>query len=140
MSPLPHHLLPDTASVLADGSLSVGGVPLLDLASQYGTPLFVYDEQHLRNRCREAVESFGNDSVVYATKAFLCKAMARLAHEEGLMLDVATAGELYVACSDVAHARVVSELNRFVSLEIRFHLVPPSDFHALTTTCLPSRD
>ena len=97
MSPVSRHLLPDTASDAGDGSLSIGGVPLLSLAEQYGTPLFVYDETHLRNRCREAVSAFGADRVVYATKAFLCKAMARLAHEEGLMLDVATQGELFVA-------------------------------------------
>src|SRR5262245_16030162 len=97
MSALSHQLLPDTASVLADGSLALGGVALVDVAAEYGTPVFVYDEQHLRNRCREAVESFGADRVVYATKAFLCKAMARLAHEEGLLLDVATGGELFVA-------------------------------------------
>lgn len=99
MSPLPRHLLPETATDLADGSLAIGGVPLLDAAAQYGTPLFVYDERHLRNRCSEAVEAFGANRVVYATKAFLCRAMARLVHEEGLMLDVATAGELYVALS-----------------------------------------
>jgi diaminopimelate decarboxylase len=97
VNPLPRNVLPDTAAELADGSLAIGGVPLLELAAQYGTPVFVYDEQHLRSRCREAVESFGANRVVYATKAFLCRAMARLAHEEGLMLDVATAGELFVA-------------------------------------------
>ena len=68
----------------------------LDLAAEFGTPLFVYDEAHLRARCREAVAAFG-DGVAYATKAFLCRAMARLAHEEGLHLDVATGGELHVA-------------------------------------------
>ncbi len=99
MSKLPPHLLPDTATELADGSVAIGGVPLLELASRYGTPVFVYDEQHLRNRCREAVDSFGANRVVYATKAFLCRAMARLVHEEGLMLDVATSGELFVALS-----------------------------------------
>jgi diaminopimelate decarboxylase len=67
-----------------------------DLAAEHGTPLFVYDEAHLRARCREAVDAFG-DGVAYATKAFLCRAMARLAHEEGMHLDVATAGELHVA-------------------------------------------
>ena len=59
--------------------------------------MFVYDEEHLRARCREAVAAFGRERVVYATKAFLCTAMARLAHEEGLLLDVATGGELFVA-------------------------------------------
>jgi len=90
-------LLPDTAKVDSSGALSIGGIPLADLAHEFGTPLFVYDEQHLRTRCREAVESFGHRRVVYATKAFLCAAMARLAVEEGLMLDVATGGELFTA-------------------------------------------
>src|SRR3954451_5917852 len=94
---LPRALLPDTAEVAADGSLSIGGCSVTELAARYGTPLFVYDEAHLRNRCREAVAAFGYQNVVYATKAFLCKAMALLAYEEGLLLDVATAGELHVA-------------------------------------------
>jgi diaminopimelate decarboxylase len=58
--------------------------------------LFVYDEAHIRARCREARAAFG-DGVAYATKAFLCKAMARLAHEEAMCLDVSTLGELEVA-------------------------------------------
>jgi len=95
--PIPRALLPDTAAVDGDGRLSIGGCDLLDLAADHGTPLFVYDEAHLRARCREAVEAFGDGNVVYATKAFLCTAMARLAHEEGLLLDVATGGELHVA-------------------------------------------
>ncbi len=97
MNPVPMGLLPDTAAVLPDGSLSIGGCSVVELAAQYGTPVFVYDEAHLRARCREAVEAFGPGRAVYATKAFLCGAMARLAHEEGMMLDVASGGELYVA-------------------------------------------
>lgn len=96
-SALPLDLLPDTSVASADGRLRVGGVDVLELAEQYGTPLFVYDEAHLRSRCREAREVFGPDGAVYATKAFLCRAMARLVHEEGLRLDVATGGELEVA-------------------------------------------
>jgi len=94
--PIPRHLLPDTAAIDADGRMSVGGVDLTELAQEFGTPLFVYDEEHLRSRCREAVEVFGT-GVAYATKAFLCVAMAKLAHEEGMYLDVATLGELHVA-------------------------------------------
>ena len=93
---LPRYVLPDTAAVGRDGRLSVGGVALLDLADEYGTPLFVYDEAHLRARCREAVDAFG-DGVAYGSKAFLCTAMARLVHEEGMRVDVATGGELHVA-------------------------------------------
>ena len=94
--PLPRHLLPDTAEIGPDGNTALGGCDLVDLANQWGTPLFVYDEDHLRSRCREAVAAFGG-GVAYASKAFLCSAMARLAHEEGLQLDVATGGELFLA-------------------------------------------
>ena len=94
--PLPRHLLPDSAEVADDGRLRIGRCDLLDLAAEHGTPLFVYDEAHLRARCREAVAAFG-DGVAYAAKAFLCLAMARLAHEEGMHIDVATGGELHVA-------------------------------------------
>jgi diaminopimelate decarboxylase len=95
-APVARHLLPLTSERDAAGRMSVGGVDLLDLADEVGTPAFVYDEEHLRSRCREAVSAFG-PGVAYATKAFLCKAMAALAHEEGLALDVSTAGELAVA-------------------------------------------
>jgi diaminopimelate decarboxylase len=94
--PIPRRLLPDSAEVLTDGSLAIGGCAVADLAAEFGTPLFVYDEDHLRARCREAVAAFG-DGVSYATKAFLCLAMARLVHEEGMHLDVATGGEMHVA-------------------------------------------
>jgi len=96
MSALPWHLLPDNASTDADGRLSIAGCDVIDLATEYGTPLFVYDEDHVRARCREAVAAFP-DGVAYATKAFLCTAMARLAVEEGMDLDVSTGGEIHVA-------------------------------------------
>ena len=94
--PLPWGLLPDSAAIHDDGWLSVGGCSTQDLAEEFGTPLFVYDEDHLRARCRAAVATFG-EGVAYAGKAFLCLAMARLVHEEGMHLDVATAGEMHVA-------------------------------------------
>ncbi len=94
--PIPRRLLPDSAAVLPNGSLGVAGCAVADLAAEFDTPLFVYDEDHLRARCREAVAAFG-DGVSYATKAFLCLAMARLVHEEGMHLDVATGGEMHVA-------------------------------------------
>lgn len=98
MSALPQSLLPDNASVDAEGVLHIGGVSTLELAKRFGTPLFVYDEAHLRARCREAVEAFP-DGVAYASKAFLCKAMAQLAYGEGMHIDVASGGELFVARS-----------------------------------------
>ena len=85
-----------TAEVAADGRLSIGGVDVLELVEEHGTPLFVYDEEHLRRRCREAVAAFG-DGVAYASKAFLCTAMAALVAEEDMCIDVSTGGELHVA-------------------------------------------
>ena len=96
MSAVPFSLLPDSSTAGEDGSLWIGGCSTLQLAEEFGTPLFIYDEEHLRARCRETMASFG-DQAVYAGKAFLCLAMARLAHEEGLRIDVASGGELFVA-------------------------------------------
>ncbi len=96
MAPLPWSLLPDNAAVGPDDRLQIAGCDLLDLAAEFGTPLFVYDEDHLRARCREAADAFGHHAV-YASKAFLCRAMAKLVAEEGLGIDVASGGELHVA-------------------------------------------
>jgi diaminopimelate decarboxylase len=98
MSALPWDLLPDTASVGSAGQLTIGGCDTLGLAAEFGTPLFVYDEAHLRMRCREASTAFAGNAV-YASKAFLCRAMARLAHGEGLAIDVSTGGEMHI-CLD----------------------------------------
>ena len=97
MTAIPLSLLPKTAEVRPDGSLSIGGCRVLDIVAEFGTPVFIYDEAHLRARCREAVAVFGPGRAVYATKAFLCKAMARLAYDEGMLLDVASGGEMHVA-------------------------------------------
>ncbi len=121
MQPFPFRLLPDSAEIV-DGRLQVGGCDLIDLAGEFGTPLFVYDEQHLRDRCREAVAVFG-DGVAYATKAFLCTAMARLAHEEGMALDVATGGELHIALhAGVPADRLVFHGNNKSRRELRMAL------------------
>ena len=94
-NPVPFHLLPENSSVGASGQLVIAGCDTLELANEFGTPLFVYDEEHLRARCREAVAAFGSHAT-YASKAFLCRAMAKLAYEEGMAIDVATGGELSV--------------------------------------------
>jgi diaminopimelate decarboxylase len=117
--PVARNLLPDTAAIADDGRLSIGGCDLLELAERFGTPLFVYDEAHLRARCREAVAAFG-DGVAYASKAFLCLAMAQLAHEEGMHLDVATGGELHVALTaGVPTDRLVLHGNNKSTEELR---------------------
>lgn len=119
MTALPRELLPDNATIDDTGRLSIGGCDVLDLAEEFGTPLFVYDEDHLRARCREAVSAFG-DGVAYAAKAFLCTAMARLAHEEGMHIDVASGGELFVVlAAGVPADRVVLHGNNKSRDELR---------------------
>jgi diaminopimelate decarboxylase len=111
-------LLPMTAAISDSGSLSVGGVDLCGLADSVGTPVFVYDELHLRARCREAVAAFG-DGVAYASKAFLCRAMAGLAHREGMWVDVSTGGEFHVArAAGVPPSRLVLHGNNKSDAEL----------------------
>ncbi|KKW63900.1 diaminopimelate decarboxylase [Mycolicibacterium elephantis] len=81
-----------------DGVVSIAGVPVTDIAAQFGTPVFVIDEDDFRSRCREMAAAFGGgENVRYAAKAFLCTEIARWVDEEGLALDVASGGELAVA-------------------------------------------
>jgi len=116
--PIEGSLFPDTA-VLREGGVSVGGVELRDLAAQFGTPLFVYDEATLRARCREAASCF-DDGVAFASKSFLCGAMARLAFEEGLCIDVATGGELDIVLrSGVPASRVIMHGNNKSAEEVK---------------------
>jgi diaminopimelate decarboxylase len=122
MTPIPRHLLPDTAVIGPDGHLSIGGCDIGELARVHGTPLFVYDEDHLRDRCRLTVAEFAGGAT-YASKAFLCRAMARLAHDEGMRIDVATGGELHVALSaGVPASRLVFHGNNKSSMELRMAL------------------
>jgi diaminopimelate decarboxylase len=116
--------------------LEIGGCSVEQLVEEFGTPLFVYDEAHLRARCREAVAAFGPDRVIYATKAFLCRAMARLAHDEGLLLDVATGGELRVAlaagvpasaCTLHGNNKSGDELREAIEAEVRYIVVDSFD-------------
>jgi diaminopimelate decarboxylase len=80
-----------------EGAMTVGGVDVRDLAAEYGTPLYVLDEGDFRSRAREFTAAFADEDVYYAGKAFLCGAVARWVSEEGLGLDVCSAGELAVA-------------------------------------------
>ncbi len=91
-------LFPLTAVVNDVGHLEVGGCDSLDLAGEFGTPLYVFDEDTLRIMCREFVGEFGsrypNSRVAYASKAFLNPTIAKLVLDEGLGLDVVSGGEL----------------------------------------------
>ncbi|WP_210585929.1 diaminopimelate decarboxylase [Streptomyces sp. GESEQ-35] len=79
------------------GDLAVAGVPLTEIADRFGTPVYVIDEGEVRERCRTYRHAFPDAEVLYAAKAFLCRAMVHWTAEEGLGLDVCSAGELELA-------------------------------------------
>ncbi|MFD3513066.1 diaminopimelate decarboxylase [Streptomyces sp. NPDC058657] len=79
------------------GRVLVGGVPLSDIADSHGTPVYALDEAEFRDRCRAYRALFPDADIHYAAKAFLCGALVRLVDEEGLGLDVCSAGELELA-------------------------------------------
>jgi diaminopimelate decarboxylase len=90
---------PRTTRLEHGGEISVGGVPLGDLAERYGTPAYILDEADVRHRCRTYREALPGAEIAYAGKAFLCRAMVQWIDQEGLALDVCSAGELAVARS-----------------------------------------
>jgi diaminopimelate decarboxylase len=90
-----------TTSVNNKGHLEIGGVDAIELANNYGTPLYVYDVALIREQARGFKQTFERENVkaqvAYASKAFSTIAMVQLAEEEGLSLDVVSGGELYTA-------------------------------------------
>ena len=106
MLALAPNVWPRNAVRNADGEVSIAGVPVTQLAAEYGTPLFVIDEDDFRSRCRDIAAAFGDgEHVRYAAKAFLCTEIARWIDEEGLSLDVCSGGELAVALNAELPAR-----------------------------------
>jgi diaminopimelate decarboxylase len=103
-----------------DGVLSIGGVDVVALAAEYGTPAYILDEADFRARAREWRDAMAGGDVFYATKSFLCTAVARWMHEEGIGLDVSTGGELAVAIrAGVPGDRIVFHGNNKSVPEIR---------------------
>ncbi len=96
-------ILPRTAAVTAVGHLAVGGCDVVDLAREFGTPLYVLDEETLRHQCRQFQAEFRSrhpdTTVAYAAKAYLGRALAALLAEEKMGLDVVSGGELAIAGS-----------------------------------------
>ncbi|MFJ9942016.1 diaminopimelate decarboxylase [Streptomyces erythrochromogenes] len=88
---------PASTTRLPHGGLAVGGVSLVELAERFDTPAYVLDEGEVRGRCRTYRDAFPEADVIYAAKAFLSRAMVRWVDEEGLGLDVCSAGELELA-------------------------------------------
>ena len=92
----------DHLSINSLGHLTIGGRDTVELAEEYGTPLYVMSEEAIRESCRRYRRSIeehygGRGMAAYASKAFCCKAICRVAAEEGMGLDVVSAGELYTA-------------------------------------------
>ncbi len=97
-------MLTNSFSVNEKGNLTLAGVDTTELANEFGTPLYVFDEESIRENCREFKTAFdrfydGNAKVLYASKAFSCKEMYRIINSEGLGIDVVSGGELYTALS-----------------------------------------
>jgi len=93
-------LFPSTAEVNNKGHLLIGGCDTVELAAEFGTPLYVFDELGIRRRCAEFRQEFSqrytDSAVFYSAKAFINKALAQLFNEEGLGLDVVSAGEMSI--------------------------------------------
>ena len=92
----------DCLNVNKNNHLTIGGLDTVELAKQYGTPLYVMDENEIRNNCKiykTAIDRYydGNGLILYASKAFSCKAMYRLVNQLGIGADVVSGGELYTA-------------------------------------------
>ena len=94
-------VFPSTAAVNRHGHLLIGGCDTVELAQQFGTPLYVFDVATLREQCRAHVAAFAvryaDTCIYYAAKAWLSVKLAQFMRDEGLGLDVVSAGEMYVA-------------------------------------------
>ncbi len=94
-------MLLGTQRVNARGHLEIGGCDAVDLAREFGTPLYVMDEQQIRDNCRRYKAAFEarypKNEISFASKAYLNRAICKLMAQEGLGIDVASAGELYTA-------------------------------------------
>jgi diaminopimelate decarboxylase len=121
-------LLPDTAAVTPAGHLSLGGRDVVDLAAEFGTPLYIYDEATILARARGYADSLkaaypGDTLVCYAGKAYSAPWLLRLLSDAGLGLDVVSGGELYVAnASGVSPGRIYFHGNNKGEDELAFAL------------------
>lgn len=94
-------MISNCLSVNEQGHLTVGGADTVELAREYGTPLYVMDEETIRTACRQFKASidrnYGKGVPLYASKAFSCKEIYRIIESEGLDADVVSGGEIYTA-------------------------------------------
>lgn len=92
----------DALNINENGHLTIGGMDTVELAKQYGTPAFIFDENQIRKNCKAFVMSIkenydGRGLVCYASKAFSCLEMCRICNDEKMGLDVVSGGELFTA-------------------------------------------
>ena len=92
----------ETLKINEKGHLEIGGADCVDLAKKFGTPLYVLDEAHIRNMMRIYMDTLEREYsdrglVLYASKAFSCEAIYRIAAQENIGVDVVSGGELYTA-------------------------------------------
>jgi diaminopimelate decarboxylase len=96
-------ILPLGAAVSSDGHLTLAGCDAVELAREFGTPLYVFDEETIRSQCQAYQQAFRSrypdTSVAYAAKAYLGRALAAIVAQEGMDLDVVSGGELAIAAS-----------------------------------------
>ncbi len=135
-------LFPLTAEVNTKGNLTIGGCDAVQLATEFSTPLYVFDEFTLRRKCAEFKEEFGrryaDTAVIYASKAFINKVLMHILAEEGLGLDVVSAGELGIAHSagfpmDRVYFHGNNKSAEELSLALKWHIgrIVVDNFHEL---------
>ncbi|MEX2549330.1 MAG: diaminopimelate decarboxylase [Nitriliruptoraceae bacterium] len=110
---------PASAERDVDGALTIGGVSVSALAAEHGTPLWVVDELDLRGRCRAYLDGFPGVDVTYASKAWCTVGLLQIIDQEGLLIDVASEGELHTALiAGVAADRIILHGNNKSEIEL----------------------
>lgn len=96
------NIKPITTKINEKGNIEIGGCDLVDLANQYGTPLYIYDEETIRSMTKsykDAFKEYKNMRMMFASKAFMTKAICKIMQQEGFGLDLCSGGEVYTAKS-----------------------------------------
>jgi diaminopimelate decarboxylase len=125
-------LISDCLEVNEAGHLTIGGIGVPALAQEYGTPLYIMDEDKIRDNCNAYMTAMqkhypgfpDKQAVAYASKAFACKRMYAIVHDQGLLADVASGGELYTALSGntLPAGRIIFHGNNKTDEELRYAL------------------
>ncbi|MHB0866698.1 MAG: diaminopimelate decarboxylase [Thermoleophilia bacterium] len=132
--------MPASSKVNDSGHLEIAGCDVVELAREYGTPLFIYDEEQIRNRCQAYIQAFSarteDFDIIYASKAFSSIGLCQLMVEEGMSLDVASGGELYTALQASfpanriyvhGNANTRNELRRAVETKVAYIILDSLD-------------